>query len=703
MARLPSRSLAWVFLSYVVVAALQAWPLPRHLAESLTGNPDGDTGVYVWNLWAFERELIQNGSNPFTTDLILAVGGPTDLSLHNYTVASDLLALPLLALVQLVTAFNLVYLLNVALTALGGFLLARHVTRGYGGTTEAWLAGLLFACSPFLVARSTGHFSLAAAAALPFFALWFDRAWQGQRVRDAAVAGACVAWATYSDPYYGIYCVLLGCCVMAGSLSVSFPARAVRLRTLGMVVDSLLVAAAVVVLAVAIFDADTLQLGPVRVSMRTLYTPVLVLTVLIGIRWVTGRRPQFRWLPPAPHSHLLRAGAAMALSAAALLSPLLLSMAARAASGRMVSAPVLWRSSAPGLDVLAFLAPNPAHPLAPAALGAWLAAQPGREGVASIPWVALAVIVVAWRWGPAPSRRLWLGVAVSFALLALGPFVRIGGVLTYIPTPWTLLRYVPVLGEARMPGRFAVLVILAVSVLFAGSLAVLAGRLAGRRRAFLAGIGAALAFELIPLPRALYPATIPAIYGTIASDSRPVAVLELPFGIKDGLEPFGSFTPRSQFHQTVHGKRLVGGYLSRISESRKSSYLASPVLGPFIALSEGAAVGPEAWEAAIGAAPDLARELRLGYVVMRTERVSLALRELAMQAFALERAGESDGYELFRVGASVSGERTADHAADHSDHVENRRASPGTGLQYRTAGLLHRPRDEAVALVDTRR
>jgi hypothetical protein len=348
---------------------------------------------------------------------------------------------------------------------------------------------------------------------------------------------------------------------------------------------------------------------------------------------------------------MVRDGAVIAAVGAVLLAPLLYAMLMRVLDGRMVTAPVLWRSSASGLDVLAFLAPNPNHPLAPPSLMEWLSAQPGRESVASIPWVALAVIIAAWRRSASPVRRMWLCMAVFFALLALGPFVHVGGVLTYVPTPWTLLRYVPILGEARMPARFGVLVIMAVAILFAGALVTLAHRSPNRRRVLLGVVGAALVFEILPVPRTLYSAEIPAIYQTIASDPRPVAVLELPFGIKDGLTFFGDFTPRSQFHQTLHGKPLVGGYLSRVSDRRKAAYLASPILGPLIELSEGNPIDAAARAAAPHGAASLVAQERLGYVVMHTARTPPALRELAMDVFALEPAGVSDGYELFRVGS----------------------------------------------------
>src|SRR5690242_3138777 len=118
----------WALAGCVLLAMLQTWPLTLHLSTRLTGYPGGDTGVYVWNVWVFRHEIVDHHHSPFWTESILPLDGPTDLSLHNYTTFADVLALPLIPLIGTVAAFNVVYLLNTALTGLGMFLLARRVT-----------------------------------------------------------------------------------------------------------------------------------------------------------------------------------------------------------------------------------------------------------------------------------------------------------------------------------------------------------------------------------------------------------------------------------------------------------------------------------------------------------------------------------------------------------------------------------------------
>ena len=203
---------AW--LAYVVLALCLTWPLPLHLSTHLPGSPTGDTGVYVWNLWVFGHEISQ-GRLPFYTSSILNAApalGPVNLSLHNYTTFANVLALPLTPWIGIVAAFNVIYILNIALAGFAMYLLAREVI---GRHAESWLAGALFTASPMLIARGTAHFSLVAAAPLPLFCLFLSRAIRHQRPRDAMFAGLIVAWAAFCDAYYAVYCLLLAVFMLA--------------------------------------------------------------------------------------------------------------------------------------------------------------------------------------------------------------------------------------------------------------------------------------------------------------------------------------------------------------------------------------------------------------------------------------------------------------------------------------------------------
>lgn len=642
-----------VFAAYVVLMLVQSWPLPLKLSTHLTGTPAGDAGVYVWNIWVFSHEIVETRTTPLSTAEILPLGDPTgveptDLSLHNYTIATDLLAVPLIGWLGVVRTFNILFFFNGALAAFGVYLLVRHLThRG----PESFLAGLMFGWSAFLMTRGLGHFSLHQAAPLPIFMLMLYRAWDSQKMRDAILAGAVLAWASFSDPYYAIYCLMLGGVFLGSRLLDVHIARRKResLAAARNLLNVVIVAGVALVIGVKVVGQGSLDVGPLHVSMHSLNTPILVLSLLLAARLAVSANFQITAIPIPTRRFVIQATLVCGVVAAMLMSPTLLAMGRRAVAGDITSVPVLWRSSAPGIDLLALLLPNPNHPLAPAQWFDWLTAGPGGylDQVASLSWVGLAILFAAWRWAGFRPPRLWLLITIGFATLALGPFIQIARINTLIPTPWTLLRYVPIIGSARMPPRFMAVVTLGFAVLLGYALVALTARFPARRRLILSAAGVLLAAELIAAPRPLYSATVPSVYNVIAADPRPIRVLELPTGIRDGLSSIGDFDAGAQFRQTFHGKGLIGGYLSRVAPSIKSRYRRLPVTSALIDVSEGQKLTGGQIDRAIAGADDFVRATHLGYVVMDTARVSSDLRDFATALLGLKKIAESDGYELY--------------------------------------------------------
>ncbi len=646
-------------VGYLLLSIAVTWPLTLHLTTHLTGSPSGDTGVYVWNTWVFRHEIVEHGRLPYVTDTLLGLTGGADLSLHNYTVFADLISFPVQPWLGVVGAFNLSYLVNVALAGYAAFLLIRRLA---GRDAEAWLAGALFAASPVLVARGTAHFSLVAAAPLPLFTLFLIAYLDGGRARHAVAAGLTVAWAALCDSYYPVFCVLIGA-VVAGArlldvrLRHDGPVRSGAARTLEVAIALV----AVLALDIALRGGRRIAIAGVRVDLITLYTPVLLLVTLTLVRLALTLRPRFALAPGAPWPRVLRLVAIAGGTGLVALLPLLVKLAWRIADGRFVSPAIYWRSSPPGADLLAFFMPNPNSPWFGAPFLAWLAtARPDGfpEYCASLSLVALAVILAARATTGLRQPRVWVVLTAAFALLALGPFVRVGGVNTYIPGPWALLRYVPIVGLARAPSRFAIVSTLGVSILMAFALAALRDRHPRRRTALLAIVAAVLAVELVAAPRPLYSAQVSEIYGIIAADpDHARRVLELPVGLRDGTSSLGNYSARSQFRQTRHGKPLVGGYLSRISESRKQRYRRMPVLDVLIRLSAGEPVDDASIETARRRCPGFLKRANIGYVVIDGTRASPELRAFAVDLFGLVTiaADRDRNQELFRPTGCAGG------------------------------------------------
>lgn len=635
-----------VLAGYIATALVFSWPLALHLSTDLTGPPDGDTGVYVWNQWVFQHEILAHRRLPFFTDSIFSMTRDANLSLHNYTAFQNLLALPLSGWLGVVATFNVIFLFMSVLTAYATFLLARHVT---GRPAESWLAGLLFAWSPLLVTRGMGHFSLVAAAPLAIFLLVLMKADGQERFRDAAALGAVVAWAATTDVYYGVYCLLIGAVfLVARVFAIQASPQSGRSRALRWAIDVLLLCAAGLVGAIAITGGWTSTIFGHAISAKGLYTPMLVLTVLALLRvaWHVRASPRPEARTDAWRLALLTVSAG--LVATAILSPVLYAVGKRISSANLTSPGIMWRNSPGGVDLLALIIPNPNHPLTPGWIADWLMSFQGGyiESVVSVPLVVLTVLFVAWRMGWRPSRW-WTMLAVTFGALALGPFIHIAGMNTYIPGPWAVLRYVPMLGLARTPARFSVVMMLAVAVLFAAALEWFGRTYPKYRHAMLTMVAALLVAELLPAPLTLHSAAVPNFYHRVAEAPGDVRVLELPTGIRDGTSSEGNFSARSQFFQTVHGKPLIGGYLSRVDPERKSEVRRIDMIDALIVLSEGGKISPERDAALVTSGPTFVHDANLGFVIVDRLRSSPSLIDFATRALRLQRVEVDGNFELF--------------------------------------------------------
>ena len=635
-------------LLYAVVALAFAWPLPAHLSTHLTGPIDSDTAVYVWNQWVFQHELVENRSLPYFTGKIFSLTPKANLSLHNYTTFANILALPLIPRLGVVATFNVVFLTLTVLTAYAMFLLARELT---GAEAEAWLAGFLFAWCPVLVTRGAGHFSLVAAAPLPIFLILLLRAPSAWSLRNSVALGLVMAWAASSDAYYGVFCLMIGAVVLTTSVLRIRRAEPTRLAAaLGRSLEVLIVMLLGLIAAILISRGWTVTFMGRAVSFRSLYTPVLLLTLFVLVRAALYYRPALMKLEAVAMLRLARVGIMTALVCAVVLSPVLYAVGRRIADGRWYgSASTFWRSSPPGVDALALVLPNPNHPLAPERIQTWLATQPNGylENAASIPFLALVIMALAWRRGWVPPR-VWMILAGAFGLLSLGPFIHVAGVNTHVPGPWALLRYVPIVGLTRSPARFTVILMLAVAALFALALRWATNEYPNRRRAILALAAALLVIELLPAPRPLYAAAIPPFYSRIAADPRPdVRVLELPFGVRDGTRSVGNFTARSQFFQTLHRKPLIGGYLSRVSRRRVEEIRRVGTLDALITLSEGRTLPEERVQELERRGASFVERAQVVYVVIDRTRAPAELVRFAMRVFRLELLDRDGPLELY--------------------------------------------------------
>jgi hypothetical protein len=356
--------------------------------------------------------------------------------------------------------------------------------------------------------------------------------------------------------------------------------------------------------AIASTGGATLDLGFATLSLRGLRNPLLAFWLLLA-GWAFYRYPfrlAIRRSQPGPSRRALILSAGAVLVWIALSAPLWLALVTVVSSGDYTTQRVLWRSSPPGADLLTLVLGHPRHVL----WGEWTTGTYQALGIDVMEqsyWIGIVplVLIVARSrsWFSLPGARHWSVIAVVFALLAAGPFLRVGGVDTGLPLPQALLRYVPGFSNARIPGRALVLVHLSVAMLAALALSV------SRSRDWMtAGLAVLITAETLsrPAPAQRLPAR-DQVDATLKSSAAAGAVVELPIGMRDGFGEAGRLDHRALVHQIWHERPLAGGFVARLPERLTRQYSGIPLMRDLLVLSTPAETAvPLGPDAAAGAA-----------------------------------------------------------------------------------------------------
>ena len=236
-----------------------------------------------------------------------------------------------------------------------------------------------------------------------------------------------------------------------------------------------------------------------------------------------------------------------------------------------------------------------------------------------------------------------------FFVWALGPHLMVFGTNTGMILPQAFMRYVPLVANARLPGRAMVVVSLAVAVLAAVAVA------EWRRRSrtgilALAVIAALVIADDLPAPFPLTALNRPAIYETLRDRPEQGAVGELPLGIRDGLAGLGAFEYRTMFHQTIHQRPMLGGMVSRLPEAVAMAYAADPLLATLLRLSaSGGTLQPTEPAPDSELAANRLRVNNIRFIVLNTDTASPALVEYVERVLPLALIAQEGERRLYMV------------------------------------------------------
>ena len=598
------------------MAIVWTWPLALHFHDHIPGL-GGDNYSFLWNLWWMRTALSSPDLEFFHSPYLFSPFG-VDLINHPHTALQGYISATALGGVSIVAAENSYIIVSVFLNAVCAYALAFDMVRR---RSVALFAGVAFGGSPYVAAHLLGHFDLLTAWVIPLFALCLRRSLRTGGIAAAIGAGLCVAVAAYAAYYHVVYLAIFAATYTLASWRIVRMHREPRpntqaLFTVRLILVGLMALDAIAIVAIALSGGDVITVGGMSISARSVHNPLLFLW-LLAIAWLlTKWRVGLRVERP-PSEAFWRGAQALMIAAAtfALVSLPLIAQAFRLAlSGRYVSQTYFWRSSPRGIDALAPLVGNPFHPLYGPAVSDIYDAL-GLDRIEAVGWLGIVPLVVLLmnrgQWFDTEEARRWKAVLVVFAIWALGPFLTIAGFDTALPLPQALARFVPLVDNARMPGRAMVCVYLALGVLMALRVAGLKPCATdatatdattatdvptvtdvtvaqGFSPAMIWALLALLALDYLHAPIPLTALDRPAVYEQLATIPDSGAVIEVPFGIGDGLSTGrGNQDRRLLYYATIHGHPLVGGYIGRMPPQIAQVYDAMPVVGNLLRLSNG--------------------------------------------------------------------------------------------------------------------
>jgi hypothetical protein len=200
---------AMIIGGLVLLTVLLTYPMILHLTSHIPHHQylepsERDHWPFLWALGFVTRSVVEEHRWPFSTDMLFYPHG-VDLT-HPLLLGMGLplaVSIPFVQVFGVVATYNLFILGAFTATAYVTFLLVRYLTHD---SRAAFASGVIFAFSPYHMARAVTHFNLATSGMwIPLYILLFMRAVQGGRAIDLVFPPLVLALTFAANPYYAVF------------------------------------------------------------------------------------------------------------------------------------------------------------------------------------------------------------------------------------------------------------------------------------------------------------------------------------------------------------------------------------------------------------------------------------------------------------------------------------------------------------------
>ncbi|MFC1853210.1 hypothetical protein ACFL27_23680 [candidate division CSSED10-310 bacterium] len=500
----------FALLFFLLVPFIYTYPLPFEFTTHVAGF--GDVWQHLWNLWWFHN-AIMNLQNPLITDNIYY---PIEVSLafHSYSYFNMILGFFFQKGLSLATVYNILILKSLILSGITAFVLCWYLT---GSRSAGLIGGTVWAYSSYHISRIM-FLHLFSLELIPIYCYFLFRSKETQRRIYAIGAGFFLCLVALCSWYYLVFMVIVTV------IEAIFFLKVRHLKLYGVIILS-----CVVFLLPFIYTPLELWIRGESYMNVTLGMTKIFSADLLSFFVPSEKHPLLSTMVSpfyaTVHTHFTERNNYLGILVCLLFATFIFSRK-------------ILRAEHPEAE-----SAIPAH-------GSAFVSPPG--------YIFHSDHGNLNKW-----KHFLTTIFMGGVLLSLGPVLQVNGqVYDFIHLPFFYLRELPLFSAMRAPHRFLAISVLALSV--GGA----CGWLSWQR--FIRKLGSSRSYSLsccliivlilldfwcfFPFPTSVT-SKYPPFYDRLAAHSDQSLILDIPLPQQDYSLPM--------FYQTIHHKKIFGGYISR--------------------------------------------------------------------------------------------------------------------------------------------
>jgi len=488
-----------VFVFYCGLSLVLTFPLVTNFSKAIPGL-SFESFFFLWNQW-WIRDAFLHFRNPYVTDLIAYPFQPS-LVFHTIVFFNDFVSIPLQSIFSAVVSFNIIFILSLAASAFGMYLLVNYLFKN---RIVAVLSGIFFVFNFYIYGEMLGHFQYVSVYPIPFFIYYFIKIFNDDKKINSILAGVFGAISIYNSYYYAFGLIFFVIITIGWSLFKNKELLFLKIK------DFILV----------FFVCLALSLPVLYLSFKTALSGNYPFPMLDQINLYTPDLRSFL-VPPTLHS-------------------------------------VYGNNFINYYNSLSY-----------------------HSSTVYLSYLLLIFAIIGYFFGKKNdfflSSKFWLFFTIIFLFISLGPLLYLDGyvfhvskLLTTIPLPYFLLYKFPFFNGILVPPRYIIFVIFGLIIISAFSLNALFTKIKSNliKYSLASLIVGIFLFENFTLPIPISNVKVPVFYQELAKENEDYTLLELPFALSTSFYTLGSIqtSAQIQYFQTVHQKKILGGWISRVPNS----------------------------------------------------------------------------------------------------------------------------------------